>query len=247
MRLRLEIAYHGADHSGWQSQSGGLSVQDAIEHAFQSLIPEGTKVHGSGRTDAGVHALAQTAHADVPDGRLSPGEWLRALNAHLPHSIRIMGTTEASPDFHSRFSAVSKVYSYRIWNAPALHPMEYDRAWHIPTRLNMESLREAASLFCGTHDFAAFSAKRDPAPHSTRRTIHSIDVETIGSATVLTFTGEGFLYKMVRILTAAIARHAQGKVSIDSLSNLMELGSPRFTHTAPAQGLCLVRVNYPSA
>lgn len=247
MRLRLEIAYHGADHTGWQSQAGGGSVQDAIERAFFALIPEGAKVHGSGRTDAGVHALAQSAHVDVPDGRLTPHEWLRALNAHLPPSIRIMAAAEAPPDFHARFSAVSKVYSYRLWNTAAFHPMERDRAWHIPTHLDMEALGAAASLFCGTHDFNAFSAKREPAPHTTLRTVHSVDVTTHGPAITLTFCGEGFLYKMVRILTAAAVRHALGKTSLDTLRALLERGTPRFTHTAPAHGLSLVRVDYPAA
>jgi tRNA pseudouridine38-40 synthase len=158
-----------------------------------------------------------------------------------------MAATAAPTDFHARFSAVSKVYSYRIWNAPALHPMERDRAWHVPTPLDLVALREAASTFCGTHDFAAFSAKREPVPHTTVRTIHSVEVDPNGAAITLTFTGEGFLYKMVRILTAAAVRHAQGKTSIDTIRTLLKHGTPRFTHTAPPQGLYLVRVDYPSA
>lgn len=247
MRLRLEIAYHGADHPGWQSQPGATSVQDAVERAFLAILPGGAQIHGSGRTDSGVHALAQCAHADVPDDRLAPWEWLRALNAHLPPSIRIMSATQAPKDFHARFSAISKVYTYRIWNAPALHPMERDRAWHVPGPLDPEALHAAASLFTGTHDFAAFSAKREPPPHSTVRTIHSIDITSSAPALSLTFTGTGFLYKMVRILTAAAIRHAQGKTSLDTLRSLLEQRSPRFTHTAPPHGLCLVRVNYPAA
>lgn len=247
MRLRLEIAYHGSDHAGWQSQAGGGSIQDAVEHAFLAILPEGARVHGSGRTDAGVHAHAQSAHADVPDGRFTPWEWMRALNAHLPPSIRIMSAAPAPTDFHARFSAVSKVYTYRIWNAPALHPLERDRAWHVPEGLDPVAIRAAADLFSGTHDFAAYSAKREPPPQSTVRTIDSIDIDSTGPSISLTFTGSGFLYKMIRILTAATIRHAQGKTSLDTLSTLLEQGSPRFTHTAPAHGLCLVRVDYPPA
>ncbi len=247
MRLKLEIAYHGAEHAGWQSQSGGGAVQDAVEKAFLAVLPQGAQVHGSGRTDAGVHAHGQCAHADVPDDRFTPEGWLRALNAHLSPSIRILSANPAPPNFHARFSATSKIYSYRIWNAPTLHPMERDRAWHVPGTIDLHSLSMAANLFGGTHDFAAFSAKRSPPPLSTRRTINAITVETHGPAFLLTFTGEGFLYKMVRILTAAAVRHAQGKVSLDSLINLLDQGFPRFTYTAPAHGLCLVRVNYPAA
>jgi tRNA pseudouridine38-40 synthase len=247
MRLKLEIAYHGATHAGWQSQAGGDSVQDVIEKALLVLVPSGARLHGAGRTDAGVHALAQCAHADVPDGPLGPSEWLRALNAHLPPSISILSATRAPHDFHARFSAVSKIYTYRIWNASAHHPMERDRSWHVPGHLDHEALRVAAALFCGTHDFAAFSAKRTPPPQSTVRTIHTLDIATEGQSISLTFTGEGFLYKMVRILTAAIVRHAQGKIPLSELAQMLEHQTPRFTHTAPAHGLFLVQVNYPAA
>lgn len=244
MRLKLEIAYHGAGLNGWQSQVCGNTVQDYLEKAFLALCRERIPVHGAGRTDAGVHAEAQCAHADVPRERLSLREWLPALNAHLPDSIRVMKIHEAPSDFHARFLAKGKIYRYTVWNGPALHPLMKDRAWHVPGSLDFEKLQRACELFTGTHDFAAFSLRRSDAQEQTVRTVHSIRAERSAEKIELTFEGEGFLYKMVRILTAAILRHANGKVEADELAAQLLAGTPAFAHAAPAAGLCLVRVIY---
>ncbi len=244
MRLQLQIAYHGAPLNGWQSQTCGNTVQDYLEKAFLALCRERIPVHGAGRTDAGVHAEAQCAHADVPNDRLSLREWLPALNAHLPDSIRVMKITEAPSDFHARFSAKGKIYRYTIWHGSALHPLMKDRAWHVPGALDFEKLQRACDLFTGTHDFAAFSLRRSNGPEQTVRTIHSIENQIAEQKIELIFEGEGFLYKMVRILSAAIIRHASGKVEIDELTVQLRSTTPAFMHTAPAAGLCLVRVIY---
>jgi len=244
MRLQLEIAYHGAGINGWQSQACGNTVQDYLEKAFLALCQEHITVHGAGRTDAGVHAEAQCAHADVPSGRLSLREWLLALNAHLPDAIRVMKIQEASSDFHARFSAKGKIYRYTIWNGSALHPLMKDRAWHVPGSLDFERLHRSCELFTGTHDFAAFSLRRSNTPEQTVRTIHAIENQVSTGKIDLTFEGEGFLYKMVRILSAAIIRHASGRVEIEELAAQLGSASPAFMHTAPAVGLCLVRVVY---
>ena len=244
MRLQLQIAYHGAGLNGWQSQACGNTVQDCLEKAFLTLCRERITVHGAGRTDAGVHAEAQCAHADVPSERLSLREWLPALNAHLPDAIRVMKISEATVDFHARFSAKGKIYRYTIWNGPALHPLMKDRAWHAPGSLDFEKLQRACELFTGIHDFAAFSLRRSDAQEQTVRTIHSIRAHTAAEKIELTFEGEGFLYKMVRILSAAIIRHASGKVEEAVLAAQLLTGTPAFAHAAPAAGLCLVRVIY---
>jgi tRNA pseudouridine38-40 synthase len=244
MRLQLQIAYHGGALNGWQSQTCGNTVQDYLEKAFLALCRERIPVHGAGRTDAGVHAEAQCAHADVPNDRLSLREWLPALNAHLPDSIRVMKITEAPSDFHARFSAKGKIYCYTVWNGPALHPLMKDRAWHVPGALDFEKLQRACELFSGRHDFAAFSLRRSNGPEQTVRTIHSIENQIAEQKIELIFEGEGFLYKMVRILSAAIIRHASGKVEIDELTVQLRSTTPAFMHTAPAAGLCLVRVIY---
>ena len=245
MRILLEIAYHGADFNGWQSQTDGNTVQDHLEKAFAALGVKEAKVHGAGRTDAGVHANAQCAHIDVPDGRLEIFSWRDALNAHLPRSIRAMCVREVPSDFHARFSATGKIYTYTVWNSPVAHPLLVDRAWHVPWNLDQDALRTACALFIGTHDFAAFSARRGKETGSTTRTIHAIDAIFEGPKIQLRFEGEGFLYKMVRTLTAAVVRHAAGRCECGELDAALRTGSPAFCHTAPAAGLCLEKVLYP--
>ena len=183
MRLRLTVAYDGTGISGWQSQPNGNTVQDSLEMALARLCPGRTAVHGAGRTDAGVHADGQCAHADVPDGRLTPDAWMHAINAHMPAAIR-------------------------------------------------------------THDFAAFSAKRSKEPESTVRTIRSLRVVRRGQKITLTFEGDGFLYKMVRMLAGSAVRGAMGRLDFEELAARLREGAPRINLVAPACGLCLVRVIY---
>src|SRR5438067_6784607 len=172
-RLKFIVAYDGAPFAGWQSQSHRNTVQDHLERAFERIAGTSVRVHGAGRTDAGVHALAQCAHADVT--RRTPIDWVAALNAHLPREIRVLRCVRAPADFHARYSAKGKIYTYRIWNAPVLSPFELGRAWHLPgAPLDVGALKNAAALFVGTHDFAAFAANRGkagPVEPDTVRTI----------------------------------------------------------------------------
>lgn len=244
MRLHLTVAYHGEAFNGWQSQACGNTVQDHLEKAFATLCSGRVVVHGAGRTDAGVHAEGQSAHADVPSERLSMREWLPALNAHLPAAIRVMRLQEISTDFHARFSAKGKIYRYTVWNGHSLPPLLRDRAWHVPGELDFERLRAACELFTGEHDFAAFSAGKAKPRGTTVRAIHTIHSECRDGEIRLAFEGSGFLYKMVRLLSAAVIRHAVGRVELHELADRLANATPRFLHTAPACGLCLVRVNY---
>src|SRR5881296_4003862 len=174
-RLKMIIAYDGAAFSGWQSQSHRNTIQDHLEHAFERVTGELVRVHGAGRTDAGVHALAQCAHADVAK-LLAPARWIEALNALLPSAIRIMRCQYVSNDFHARLSAKRKIYRYRIWSAPVLPPFEYRRAWHIAHNLDLKVLKKGAKHFDGTHDFAGFAANRGNTENSTIRTIYSVRI-----------------------------------------------------------------------
>jgi tRNA pseudouridine38-40 synthase len=243
MRLRLIIAYHGAPYAGWQSQASSNAVQDILEEAFQKVARVRVTVHGSGRTDAGVHALGQCAHADVP-GTMNAEDWQRALNANLPPTIRIMNAQRVSAHFHARFSAKAKVYRYLIRNGPILPPHEFDRVWHVPAPLQMDRLRQAIALLAGRHDFAAFCANRGKPAVDTTRTIRKIALSRRGGLMALTFEGEGFLYKMVRMLTAAIIRVAQGRETLEDLRTRLEARGPKWNHLAPPDGLYLVRVLY---
>ena len=172
-RLKLIVAYDGAPFAGWQSQSHRNTVQDHLERAFERVTGGVVRVHGAGRTDAGVHALAQCAHVDVLKF-LPADRWIKALNALLPPAIRVLRCRYVSKDFHARLSAKGKIYRYRIWTAPILPPFEYRRAWHIAQPLDLKILKSAAKHFVGTHDFASFrsqsrEARTEHDPHNQFR------------------------------------------------------------------------------
>jgi tRNA pseudouridine38-40 synthase len=244
-RLRLTIAYDGGAFAGWQSQPNGNAVQDHLITAFQQILGTAPKIHGAGRTDAGVHAMAQVAHVDVPKGKLSPEVWLAALNAHLPCQLRVLRCQPAKPGFHARFSARGKVYRYRIWNEVFLHPFEVNRSWHVPRELSIDLIRKAAMIFVGTHDFAAFAANRGIPPESTVRTISSITIRRKSSVITLDYSGDGFLYRMVRLLTGSIVQVALGRRDFAWLEDLLVDPKGRKSHhLAPAAGLYLVKVKY---
>ena len=161
MRLKLTIAYDGRPYNGWQSQVGGNTVQDIIQCALEEVAKQPLRLHGSGRTDTGVHALAQIAHFDAPPGTsMNPFNWVPALNCKLPATIRIMACEEVAPDFHSRFSAIGKIYHFDLCTDPVLPPLKAGLAWHLPRQLDADVLWQALSLFLGRHDFHAFAAYR---------------------------------------------------------------------------------------
>lgn len=243
-RLKLIIAYDGASFAGWQSQSHGNTIQDHLERAFERVTGAPVRVHGAGRTDAGVHALAQCAHVDV-DKALAPARWTEGLNALLPPEVRVLRCHYASITFHARYSAKGKIYRYRILNSPVLPPFEYRRAWHIARPLDLTALRKAARHFAGTHDFAAFAANRGKTEETTVRTIRSVRVSLRGPLITIEFDGDGFLYKMVRLLVGALVEGALGKMRTEEITARLNSGktnSARFV--APAEGLFLVRVRY---
>jgi tRNA pseudouridine38-40 synthase len=244
-RLKLIVAYDGAGFAGWQSQSHRNTIQDQTERAFERVLGKHVRVHGAGRTDAAAHALAQCAHADVPNSRLSAVRWSEALNALLPPSIRVLRSQYVSNDFHARLSAKGKIYRYRIWSAPVLPPLEYHRAWHIPRPIDLRILKRAAKQFVGTHDFAGFAANRGKQELSTVRTIYSARVRQKGPCVTIELNGDGFLYKMVRFIVGSLVKCALGKIRIEDVASRLESGQVgRVRSVAPAEGLYLVRVRY---
>jgi len=248
MRLKLTISYDGSTFSGWQSQPNGKTVQDLIEAAIATTAGEKIRLHGSGRTDAGVHALGQIAHFDPPGHlTMNPFNWVPALNTKLPAAIRIMSCQEVADDFHSRFGALGKTYAYRLCTLPILPPFDAGRAWHLPRLLNPETLEEALALFRGTHDFRSFAANRgnETAETNYLRTITEASFVHTDNGILLRFTGNGFLYKMVRLLTGAAVNASQGYLRIDDLKDLVEAPSgAKSPLCAPADGLTLLEVNY---
>lgn len=247
MRLRLTLAYDGACFRGWQSQPGGGAVQDVLQEAVSRLAGgHRVSVQGSGRTDAGVHALGQVAHADVPAGRGAPQFWLRALNAMLPDAVRVLACSRAPEDFHARYSASGKTYEYLLWTGSVLPPHWAGRAWLVRPPPDPALLRRAARVLVGKHDFRGFSANRGkPVPDATRH-LRRVSVVREGPVIRIRFEGDGFLYKMARMLVAAMVRVGQGRASIADLeSRLAGRGSDFPRDVAPPDGLYLVRVAYP--
>ncbi len=252
-RFLFTCSYDGALWSGWQSQPSGCTVQDCIEAAFMRILKTPLRVHAAGRTDAGVHALAQCFHADIPlDCRMEPDAWLAALNAHLPPSVRILRVQSVESSFHARFSAIAKVYEYRLFCGRILPPHLAHRAWLCPRPLDLSILRTALELYCGEHDFRRFSARRGNEPVSLpqnffTRTISESSFSLSDELLSLHFCGNGFLYKMVRMLVASAVRAATVTCSVSDIRDALDdpFGPPpRFC--APPDGLFLVHVLYPS-
>jgi tRNA pseudouridine38-40 synthase len=246
-RLKLIVAYDGAPFSGWQSQANRNGVQDHIESAFHRICSEPIRVHGAGRTDAGVHALAQCAHVDLPNRRYEPGRWVSALNGLLPPAIRVMRCRFVSQTFHARFSAKGKTYRYRIWNAEVLPPLETGRAWHVVRSLDLDRMVLAAKEFCGEHDFASFSANRGTPETTTVRSIRAVRVRRTSACLSLEFDGDGFLYKMVRMMVGTLVRvglHESSQQEINARLRSPRKAILRGRTAAPADGLFLIRVRY---
>ena len=244
-RLKLLIAYDGAPFRGWQSQATGDAVQDHIETAFRKILGHPIRIHGAGRTDAGVHALGQVAHAEVPRDALSIFRWPLALNANLPDAVRVLRVSNAPARFHAQWNAKGKIYTYRIWNGHSLHPLEIGRAWHVPGEIDLPTLKRGAALLEGSHDFANFAANRRQGEEDTRRTLHRITLVRRGPLLTLRFSGNGFLYHMVRLLTGSLIRCAQGRAPTQWLADLVHRKTSEKTrYLAPAHGLYLTRVLY---
>lgn len=252
IKIRLLVAYDGSAFRGWQSQRGGETVQDTLEAVVRGIVGEKVTIHGSGRTDAGVHALGQTAHFDLTGdqaarlGRLIEGSrWVAALNASLPPRLRVLRATRAGSGFHARFSATGKIYRYDLWHAPVLPPLLHGRAWHLHGDLDLAVLRRLAGLVEGTHDFRGFCADSGSLPESTERTIRRAAVRGRGPAVSLTFEGNGFLYRMVRMLVGGMVRAAQGKEDPSVFERRLAAGKPWPNPAmAPAEGLYMVRALY---
>ncbi|MEM0898024.1 MAG: tRNA pseudouridine(38-40) synthase TruA [Verrucomicrobiota bacterium] len=247
MRIKLIIAYDGRPFEGWQSQPSGRTVQDQMEEALGRIAKARISLHASGRTDTGVHALGQVAHFDAPPGSsMDAAAWKRALNANLPSTIRVMASERVLEDFHARFSVIKKTYRYEIDTGEVLQPLRAGLAWHYPQFVERERISDAIQCYLGEHDFAAFAANRgDGKDVDSIRTIHEARLESRGETLILTFTGNGFLYRMVRLLTGSAMHCATGGEPVSWIMDLLEPGGGKHSsHCAPADGLTLVNVDY---
>jgi len=245
MRWKCICAYDGTDFKGWQRQPHGNAVQNQLEAVLATVFAKDIKTHGSGRTDAGVHAKGQCFHFDA-DWTHAPNNLICALHSQLPGSIQIKSIRRVSEQFHARFSVSGKRYTYRFHLGRA-KPVDNRYVWtrrDIP--LDLSAMNAAAQRLIGTHDFSAYSAnhsnENDPNPV---KTIHTLNVRQRGKHLTLTTEGSGFLYKMVRSFAGALYSVGRGRLSPDHISEI--LVSRQRTHqivTAPSKGLSLDRVFY---
>ncbi len=244
VRHRIVVAYDGTAYSGWQVQPGLVTVQARIEEALARLTGEAVKIHGSGRTDQGVHARGQVAHFDLHK-RWPGAAILKALNALLPADIRILRAARAKPDFHARRSARQKEYRYFIWNADVREPSRRLYTAHVRRPLDVAAMQAAAGMLEGRHDFAAFTANPNRVVESTVREVRTLAVSKAGPLITVRAASDGFLYKMVRSLCGLLIRVGEGAESPDSARAILasRLRTARVP-TAPPEGLFLWRVWY---
>lgn len=247
VRLKLTIAYDGTHYAGWQVQKIGLGVQQKIEEAVAKIFPGVKRIHGSSRTDTGVHALGMVAHFDLAksDLKMPARKVPLALNAHLPPDIRVMQAVRVPNTFHARFDATGKQYRYFIWNHPAMNPLLVQRAWHVKRKLDIDAMRRAAALFPGTRDFKSFAANRNYEMETTVRRLTRCEVKRSGSLITVTIEGDGFLYKMCRGIAGTLVQIGEGRHAVSDVRQMLA-GMDRSLAgmTAPACGLVLWKVFY---
>jgi tRNA pseudouridine38-40 synthase len=239
------VEYDGTAYHGWQLQKALPTIQGRIEDALERILGTPTRVHGSGRTDAGVHAVGQVAHF-VSNWSRSIEELKRGCNALLPPDITVRKLESAPEDFHARHSAHSKTYVYKILNLPLRSPLNRLYSWHVQGELDLHAMNRAAEYLVGTHDFAAFGSPTEGTPSTVRRVLETawIRDEPLG---LLCFTicGTGFLRYMVRSIVGTLARVGSGKVSTSEFAEILSsCDRSRSGPAAPPHGLYLQSVNY---
>jgi tRNA pseudouridine38-40 synthase len=235
MRLLFTIQYLGTRYGGWQTQANAVGIQQVVEEALASMYGQPLRIHGAGRTDAGVHAEAQRAHADVPFEIPLRGLQL-GMNRLLPPDIRVTKAEPVADDFHARFAARSKTYAYRIWNSEIADVFAAETHAHVASALDDALMQDAARRLAGRHDFLPFTVAA-PEVESTERTIEAIEVSRNGAAVTITVTADGFLRFMVRRIAGSLIEIGRGRLDAARLFD-------EARWTAPARGLVLLRVEY---
>ena len=252
--FKIVLQYEGTRYKGWQKKGKGEgdssssaspenTIQGKLERLLSRIAGKPVEIQGSGRTDAGVHAYGQVAnfHMDTDD---TPEALMEKINSYLPEDIGVISVEEVPERFHSRLNAKSKTYRYRVLNSAVPHIFERRYVYQVPEHLDMEAMRRAAILLTGSHDFKAFtSAKKGK--KSTVRTVDSIQIDRVGDEIHFTFSGNGFLYHMVRILMGTLLEVGTGAKKPEDMTAILESGSRECAGPlVPACGLALMEVRY---
>lgn len=245
-KYKIIITYDGTCFGGWQVQPNAVSIQTLIQNALSTILRTPTNLTGSGRTDAGVHACGQVAHfttastIDIPKA-------LYSLNCLLPSDIRILSISPVPETFHARYSALSKIYHYRLHLERTSDPFKHRYAYFVPHSVDLSLLKEAATHFIGTHDFSSFAneAKRGSAAKNAIRTLHRLDIVEESGGARLEFEGSGFLYKMVRNIVGTLLDVCAEKIAQEDIPRILKAKDRREAgRAAPPHGLYLMEVKY---
>ena len=245
MRYLVTVSYRGTFYCGWQVQTESKlpSIQKTIEKIFSQILNSDIKIYGSGRTDAGVHALGQTFHFDSPK-ELDNYKFLHSVNELLPDDIRVLNIKKVADDFHARFNAIKKTYLYKIRNSKVSNPFANDLEYTLGQKLDISKMKEACEIFKGTHNFQNFTSK-DEDDGGFIRTIFEIVVLEEKENIVILMTGNGFMRYMVRMIVGNLIQVGLGKLTtLDIKKNLEEKTRKPSSFKAPAYGLYLKEVCY---
>lgn len=242
-RIRLRVAYDGTNYSGWQIQPNAPTIEKKLDEAIKQLTGEDIHVIGASRTDAGVHSMGNVAVFDT-ESTIPADKFTYALNRYLPDDIIIQESDEVDSEFHPRHCDTRKTYCYRILNTKFGIPQKRNYSWNVAGNIDIEKMKEAAEYLVGEHDFKSFCCVRTQA-ESTIRTIYSLEVERKDSEILITVTGNGFLYNMVRIIAGTLVQVGKGRFQPDYIKEMLDAcDRTQAGQTAPPQGLTLMRIEY---
>ena len=242
--IKVILQYEGTKYQGWQRQeSTKNTIQGRLEALLTKMCGQKVEVDGSGRTDAGVHAYGQVANFHI-DTKMSLSEIMDYMNRYLPEDIAVIDIAEMPGRFHSRLNAKGKTYQYRVINSAVPHIFDRRYVHVVEEDLDMEAMRRAAKVLCGTHDYKAFTSSKK-SRKSTVRTVNSIIIEREGDEILFTFSGNGFLFHMVRIMMGTLLEAGMHKTDEVQIEKLLMSGTRQEAgHLVPAKGLALVEVRY---
>ncbi len=240
--IKIIVQYNGANYCGWQEQPDSLGIQGNIEYAIKEITKEKVKINGSGRTDAGVHAIGQVANFKI-ESKIDVSRIPDALNSKLPKDISIIDAEEVDEDFHARYSAKGKVYRYLVYNSRYRNPILKDISYQVKYNLDFDKMKKAAESLVGTHDFCGFMSSGSSIK-DTVRTIRNVKIEKEGDLIVFEFEGNGFLYNMVRIISGTLIDIGRGKIEENMEEIIKSKNRSNAGHTAPGHALFLKKVFY---
>ena len=240
--IKLVIEYDGTNYAGWQQQKNGITIHEKLSKAIEKVINEDVALLGSGRTDAGTHALGQVANFKT-ESNIPIYNLVQAINSYLPKDIVVKSAKKVPEKFHSRYSAKSKIYRYTILNSKERSAIGRNYSLHYSMYLDVEKMRKASKVLMGKHDFSTFKSKSEVI--SSVRTIMKLEIKKQGNFLVFTVEADGFLYKMVRSIVGTLIEVGRGKMTIVEFKKIVRSGArAKAGNTVAANGLCLLKVKY---